>query len=64
MVGIVLPVAAFMVPDGRFLVVEGYDISTLHAISYRGIMANLLERPIRQPNEGLSIMPNALLPKV
>ena len=37
MVGIVLPVAAFMVPDGRFLVVEGYDISTLHAISYRGI---------------------------
>ena len=37
MVGIVLLIAGFMVPDGGFLVAEGYNISTLHAISYRGI---------------------------
>ena len=37
MVGIVLLIAAFVVPDGGFIIREDLDISALHAISYRGI---------------------------
>ena len=37
MVGVVLLVAAFVVPNGGFLLSFGNDINTLHAVAQRGI---------------------------